>query len=160
MRISFIDGYEKADDVRALFDEYTAMLIEGDPNFKHYLELQNYDDELAHLEHKYGRPNGRLYLAYADDRLVGCIALKQADAITCEMKRLYVRPAFRGQGIANQLLTHLMAEARQIGYRHMRLDTLPFLTAAIALYQKYGFYEIPPYNDNPMGNSIYMMSDL
>ena len=160
MSILLIDGYSKSNDVRTLFNEYTAMLIKGDPKFRHYLELQNYDDELAHLDHKYGRPNGRLYLAYQEDELVGCIALKRANETTCEMKRLYVRPTFRGKGIADKLLTHLIADARQIGYRQMRLDTLPFLNAAIKLYQKHGFYEIPPYNDNPMGTSIYMTLDL
>ena len=160
MKITLIDGYTKRDDVRALFDEYTAMLIEGDAKFKHYLELQNYDDELIHLEHKYGRPYGRLFLAYLDGTLVGCIALKQANEDTGELKRLYVRPAFRGMGIADKLTCHLIEEARAIGYRHIRLDTLPFLKAAIALYQKHGFYEIEPYNENPMGNSIYMMRDL
>ena len=103
---------------------------------------------------------GRLYLAYDEDAPLGCIALKQVDTQICEMKRLYVRPQYRGNGIANRLLTHLLSEATSIGYRQMRLDTLPFLTAAINLYQKHGFYEIPPYNDNPMGSSIYMMREL
>ena len=160
MNLTIIDAYSRPDAVKMLFDEYTAMLIEGDPLFARYLELQHYDDELLHLEHKYGRPMGRLYLACDGEAPLGCIALKQADEQTCEMKRLYVRPQYRGNGIANQLLTHLIAEAKSIGYQQMRLDTLPFLTAAINLYQKHGFYEIPPYNENPMGTSIYMMRKL
>lgn len=96
--------------------------IEGDSSFQKYLEIQNYDEELAHLETKYGLPYGRLYLAYDDEKLAGCIGLRKIDAQSCEMKRLYVRPAFRGKQIGSQLVKRIIADAREIGYAHMRLD--------------------------------------
>lgn len=153
------ESYSDRDTVRELFGEYTEYLISRDVNFRHYLELQNYDGELEHLEAKYGRPNGRLYVAYWDGKPAGCIALLPSDGCA-ELKRLYVRPAFRGRGIAKALVERLLSDAREIGYSYMRLDTLPFLLEAIALYRNFGFEEIPPYNENPMGTSIYMRLDL
>ena len=160
MGLQLREGYSDRDTVRALFLEYTEYLISQDAKFRHYLELQNYDRELDHLEVKYGRPNGRLYVAYLDGVPAGCIALLPSEDRSAELKRLYVRPAFRGRGVAKALVARLLSDAREIGYSHMRLDTLPFLVEAIALYRKFGFREIPPYNDNPMGTSIYMKLDL
>ncbi len=76
------------------------------------------------------------------------------------MKRLYVRPKFRGKHIGNLLIQRIISDAREIGYAHMLLDTLPFLQSAVHMYKKYGFYEIPSYNDSPMDSSIYMKLDL
>lgn len=143
-----------------LFSEYTRMLVEGDPAFQKYLDIQHYEEEIAHLEMKYGLPDGRLYLAYCDGELAGCIGLRKLDGGNCEMKRLYVRPAFRGKGIGGRLVRQIIADARKIGYSHMLLDTLPFLESALFMYRKYGFYEIPSYNDSPMDTSIYMRLDL
>ena len=137
MKLELREGYSHATTVRALFLEYTEYLISQDANFRHYLELQNYDGEHA-----------------------GCIALRRNDGKSCELKRLYVRPAFRGQGVASALVERLLDDAREIGYAYVQLDTLPFLAEAIGLYRKYGFYETPPYNENPMGTSIYMRLDL
>lgn len=89
-------GYEYKNEIRELFTEYTDMLVENDSTFKAYLDIQNYDDEIGHLEHKYGLPDGRLYLLKRDGKSAGCIALRKLDSERCEMKRLYVRPAFRG----------------------------------------------------------------
>ena len=92
MSIELVEAYTHKDEVKNLFTEYTNMLIEGDSDFKTYLSLQNYDNELEHLETKYGKPNGRIYLAYYDKKLAGCIGLRKLDNENCEMKRLYVKP--------------------------------------------------------------------
>ena len=106
------------------------------------------------------KPFGRLYIAYCDDQLAGCIGLRKIDDENCEMKRLYVRPEFRGKQIGNQLVKKIIDDAKEIGYAHMLLDTLPFLQSAIHMYKQHGFYEIPSYNDSPMTTSIYMRLDL
>ena len=98
-------GYDTPETVRELFAEYTHMLVENDPHFQVYLDLQHYDAEVADLTKKYGMPGGRLYVAWCDGQPAGCIALRRLDDTTCELKRLYVRPAFRGRGIAGLLLT-------------------------------------------------------
>lgn len=160
MSIEFIPGYDRPQEVRELFTEYTDMLVAEDRKFAKYLELQNYDQELEHLEQKYGEPGGRLYLAYVDGALAGCIALRRIDDDACELKRLYVRPAFRSRHLGRALVELDIREARAAGYSHILMDTLPFLRDAIALYHKLGFYEIEPYNDSPMDDSIYMRYDL
>ncbi|BBF43720.1 histone acetyltransferase HPA2 and related acetyltransferases [Lachnospiraceae bacterium KM106-2] len=153
-------AYKDGDTIRELFQEYTALLIENDPSFGKYLEIQNYDSELEHLEQKYGLPEGRLYLAKVNGKNAGCIGIKKINENACEMKRLYVRPEFRGKKIAGHLIERIIEDAKQIGYQTMLLDTLPFLKGAIHLYQKYGFYEISSYNNSPMDTSIYMRLDL
>ena len=158
--LKLIYAYDHPDEVGELFKEYTDMLIEGDSTFADYLSIQNYDEELKHLEVKYGMPEGRLYLAYYEGRLAGCIGLRKIDTQNCEMKRLYVRPSFRGKKIGGFLVEKIIADAKEIGYAHMLLDTLPFLESACAIYQKEGFYEIPSYNDSPMDASIFMKLDL
>ena len=160
MTIKILPGYDRPKEVGTLFAEYTEMLLKGDPSFGKYLEIQNYEEELKHLEAKYGLPEGRLYLAYQEDRLAGCIGLRKIDAKSCEMKRLYVRTAYRGSQIGSRLVQKILADAEEIGYRCMLLDTLPFLQDAIRLYRKYGFYEIPRYNNNPMDSGIYMRLEL
>lgn len=160
MGLNFVLAYGFPSEVGELFREYTDMLIAGDSSFKEYLAIQDYDEELKHLEGKYGLPYGRLYLAYYDDELAGCIGLRKIDGQNCEMKRLYVRPKFRGKRIGNQLIQRIIEDARQIGYSCILLDTLPFLESAIHLYREYGFYETGSYNDSPMSTSIFMKMDL
>lgn len=160
MALTLIPAYDHPQEVGSLFSEYTQMLVDNDPAFAEYLAIQHYDAELAHLEDKYGQPAGRLYLALWDGAVAGCIGLRKIDEENCEMKRLYVRPAFRGKRIADALVQQIIADARTIGYRHMLLDTLPFLQGAIHMYQRCGFYEIESYNDSPMDTSIYMKLDL
>ena len=160
MSIKILPAYHFPEEIKLLFSEYTDILIEGDPSFKEYLEIQNYDDELKHLEKKYGLPYGRLYLVYYNNEVAGCIGLKKIDKKNCEMKRLYVRPKFRGKQIGEQLIEKIIKAAKEIGYSYMLLDTLPFLKGAIYLYKKYGFYEIASYNNSPMDTSIYMKLDL
>ena len=160
MSIELVEAYTHKDEVKALFNEYTQMLIDGDNSFKDYLELQKYDHELEDLEDKYGLPYGRLYLVFYDGDLAGCIGLRKIDSENCEMKRLYVKPQFRGKKIASFLVKHIIEEARKIGYKHILLDTLPFLETAINMYINYGFYEIESYNNSPMDNLIYLKYDL
>ena len=160
MTVQILPGFDRPQQVRALFTEYTKLIIDGDSSFREYLVMQNYDEELLHLEHKYGPPYGRLYLAYCDQQLAGCIALRQLDESRCEMKRLYVRPQFRRQHIGVTLVRKVIADAKAIGYKHLLLDTFPFLDVAIRMYERLGFRYIPRYNDSPMDSTIYMQLDL
>jgi ribosomal protein S18 acetylase RimI-like enzyme len=153
-------GYEDSREIKELFLEYTEMLVENDGNFAKYLEVQNYDSELKHLVNKYGLPEGRLYIVKVENEVAGCIGLRKIDNENCEMKRLYVRPKFRGYKIANKLVEMIIYDAKRIGYKNMLLDTLPFLDGAIYLYKKFGFKEIESYNNSPMDTSIYMKLDL
>lgn len=160
MNIKIEPAYNHHDEINILFSEYTNMLIAGDSSFKKYLDIQNYDEEVKHLETKYGMPKRRLYLIYCDNELAGCIGLRKIDDQNCEMKRLYVRPQFRGKKLGNILVEKIISDAKEIGYSYMLLDTLPFLQNAINMYKKYGFYEIESYNNSPMDTSIYMKLDL
>ncbi len=160
MCVKIVPAYEQREEISILFSEYTNMLIENDESFKKYLDIQNYDEEINHLEIKYGMPDGRLYLIYSDEELAGCIGLRKIDNQSCEMKRLYIKPQFRGKKLGNILVKKIIEDAREIGYSYMLLDTLPFLQSAIHMYKKFGFYEIESYNDSPMDTSIYMKLDL
>ena len=158
--LELIPGYDHPEEILSLFTEYTHMLVSHDPSFQIYLDIQHYADEIRDLEAKYGRPEGRLYLALWDGEAAGCIALRKLEDGCCEMKRLYVRPAFRGHKIGDALVDRVIGDAKAIGYRHMLLDTLPFLESAIHMYRKRGFYEIPCYNDSPVETTIFMQYDL
>ena len=161
MDIRFVDGCARPAAVGPLFQEYTDMLLAENPAFAKYLQLQNYDQELLHLEAKYGPPGGRLYLLVTPEgEAVGTGALRPLEGGLCELKRLYIRPAFRGQGLAEQTVRRLIGDARALGYRRMVLDTFPFLAGAIHLYRKLGFREIPSYNGAPMPDLIYRGLDL
>ena len=160
MELTIIPAFDAPEDVRELFEEYTKMLVDGDPAFRDYLSIQNYDREILHLEEKYGPPRGRLYLARWGGETAGCIALRPLDESRCEMKRLYVRPAFRNRGIARKLVDTILADARSIGYHEMLLDTLPFLRSAIALYESEGFYRVDKYNDSPLSRTYFYCLDL
>ena len=160
MSIKILSAYNYPKEVTELFAEYTNMLIKRDPAIEEYLNIQNYTKELEHLESKYGLPDGRLYLAYCNGELAGCIGLRKHDEQSCEMKRLYVRPEFRGKHVGQQLIQQIISDAKDIGYSSMLLDTLPFLQSAVHMYKKFGFYEISQYNDNPIKTSIYMKLEL
>ena len=134
---------------RELFLEYAAA-IEVD------LCFQNFNQELATLPGRYAPPGGRLLLAFNGAAPVGCVALRPIEAGLCEMKRLYVRPGFRGHGTGRLLAEEVITIARRIGYTAMRLDTLTSMEAAIALYRSLGFLPIAPYYDNPSGCAVFM----
>jgi ribosomal protein S18 acetylase RimI-like enzyme len=116
---------------------------------------------VAELPGEYVPPSGRLYLAIEDDQTAGCIALRKlADGI-CEMKRLYLRPQFRGRRLGRTLVDKVIEDARQIGYSRMRLDTLPGkMNTAIAMYRSLGFKDIERYYDNPYETAVFMELDL
>ena len=160
METIILPAYEYREEIAALFREYTDMLIKDEPRFTEYLGIQNYDDEIKHLEHKYALPDGRLYIVFCGGIPAGCIGMRKLDGESCELKRLYVKPAFRGNGIAGKLVDRILTEAKEIGYRFVYLDTFPFLTTAIAMYKRRGFYEIPCYNDCPIEATVYMRLDL
>ena len=101
MTVQILPGFDRPHHVRELFSEYTKLIIDSDNSFREYLAIQNFDEELLHLERKYGPPGGRLYLAYYDQQLAGCVALRQLDEHSCELKRLYVRPKFRRNHIGS-----------------------------------------------------------
>ena len=148
------ENAEEVAQVRELFLEYAQSL-----GFS--LCFQNFDQELAGLPGDYSPPDGRLLLARVEDELAGCVALHKLQPEICEMKRLYLRPKFRGKGLGRVLANAIMAEARSIGYRMMRLDTVePVMKDAVEMYRKLGFYEIAPYRVNPMPGTLYMELQL
>ncbi len=160
MNFALKPAYDHKEEVRELFLEYTDMLVKGEPRFEEYLGIQNFDDELEHLEKKYGMPAGRLYLLYVDDKLAGSVGIRKLDKEKCELKRLYVKPAFRGQQLGELLLERVLNDARRVGYKYMYLDTLPFLKTALKMYKRFGFEEIARYNDSPVDNTIFMRIKL
>lgn len=160
MQLEIVSAFGHESELIELFKEYTDMLVETDPKFKGYLDLQHYDDELKDLNKKYGPPDGRLYIAYCDGKPAGCIGLKRLNEDECEMKRLYVRPKYRGHGLSKKFIDLIIKDAREIGYKRMRLDTLPPLKSAIHVYKRLSFYETEAYLDSPMDESIYMCLDL
>lgn len=141
---------EHIDAARKLFREYEAWLGLN-------LCFQGFEEELANLPGKYAAPEGRLLLAFSDENLAGCIALRKIEDGVCEMKRLFVRDEFRGARIGIALIEKLIEEAQKIGYKKMRLDTYPpKMGKAVKLYESHGFYEIPPYYHNPYGKTLFM----
>ncbi len=160
MNITVTDAIGHETVLRELFTEYINMLLSNDSSFAEYLKIQHYDDELVHPERKYGRPEGRLYLLYADGKPAGCVALRKLDEERCEMKRLYVREEYRGRHLGKLLTERIISDAKEIGYRSLYLDTLPFLTTAIRMYEEIGFQYIPSYNDSPLDDTVFMKLDL
>ena len=134
--------------IRQLFKEYTDSL-----GFD--LSFQNFEQEFAELPGKYAPPQGRLLLAMGNDKNVGCVGLRKFEENISEMKRLYIKLEFRGNGFGRTLAQKVIDEARIIGYKYMRLDTVPWMKEAISLYRSMGFIEIPAYRFNPIKGTLY-----
>jgi putative acetyltransferase len=148
------DSPEAIAAIRELFIEYANSL-----GFS--LCFQSFDRELAGLPGDYALPEGRLILATGGGAAVGCAALHKIDAGICEMKRLYVRPQFRGKGLGRLLAERIISAAREFGYQRLRLDTVePAMQAAVRMYRGLGFCEIPPYRVNPIEGALYMELEL
>lgn len=160
MELEIKEGYEYKYEIKELFTEYTNLVMKCDSTFKEYLQKQHFEQEVDHLEEKYGKPYGRLYIAFYNGKVAGCIGLKQIDNPNSEMKRLFVKPEFRGKHIGNILTQKVINDAKEIGYKSILLDTFPFLKSAIKMYKKMGFYEIEQYNDSPMKEAVYLKLDL
>ncbi len=150
LTIKQAESAAEIDEARTLFREYEAW-------FGLDLCFQGFENELNQLPGKYALPHGRLLLAFQDEHLAGCVALRMLDKDICEMKRLFVRDAFRGRAIGGQLIERLITEARIAGYSRIRLDTFPpKMEKAVRMYVKYGFSPIPPYYKNPYEGVLFM----
>jgi putative acetyltransferase len=153
MKLLPVETSEQVEEARSLFVEYEDSTGVD-------LCFQNFAQELASLPGDYASPTGRLILAREDEETAGCVALRKYAEGVCEMKRLYVRPRFRGTGLGRKLAEFIVEEALRIGYERMRLDTLPSMRGAIALYRSLGFREIDSYRFNPVEGTLYMELDL
>ena len=154
MELIHAQSSEEVSRARELFEEYAEWL-----GFS--LCFQNFDKELAGLPGDYAPPGGRLMLAAENDETVGCVALRKIGDGVCEMKRLYVRPKFRGKGLGRTLAEKIIEAAREIGYHRMRLDTLPGkMDQAIVMYRSLGFKNIEPYYNNPVEGAAFMELEL
>ena len=147
------DTPARIEAVRALFVEYAASLDVD-------LAFQGFEAELRGLPGDYAPPAGALRLALDGAAPVGCVALRRLDGTTCEMKRLYVGPAARGTGLGRRLAEDAIAIARGLGYARMRLDTLPSMRTAQALYERLGFRETAAYRANPVPGARFLELDL
>lgn len=148
MRIENAEEPEALPIVRTLFREYEASIRVS-------LCFQGFEEELASLPGAYSRPSGRLLVAFDWDKAAGCGAFRHLEDGVCEMKRLFVRPEHQGKAIGGALARALIEQARDAGYSQMRLDTMPSMTRAIAMYRALGFKEIPAYRFNPVQGSLF-----
>ena len=154
LRITQAATLNDVEQARELFKEYEASLGIS-------LCFQNFADELANLPGDYAPPSGRLLLAREFDQLVGCVALHAVGPTTCEMKRLFLRPEYRSRGLGRVLVEAIIEEGREIGYTHMRLDTISDrMGRAVELYKSIGFVEIEPYYQTPVDTTKFMELDL
>jgi len=139
--------------IRTLFRQYEELLAVD-------LCFQRFEEELSSLPGKYSLPEGDLLIAFDGEKAVGCVAVRKLNDGVCEMKRLFVKPEARRNGLGRKLATQIIAIARELGYEMMRLDTLVKLTEALDLYQTLGFRKTAPYYENPLPGVIYLELDL
>lgn len=144
---------EQLATVRELFLEYAHSL-----NFS--LNFQSFDRDISELPGKYAPPDGRLYLAYWDKQVAGCVALTKLGIGVCELKRLWVKPEFRGKGIGRALAQKLIDDAREIGYYRMMLDTIDTMVEAMTLYESLRFERTKAYYNNPLPGATHFQKDL
>jgi GNAT superfamily N-acetyltransferase len=149
MRVFTAKTLDEIGQIRVLFREYEAFLNVD-------LCFQRFEEELRTLPGDYAPPTGRLLLATIQEHAAGCVALRALEPGICEMKRLFVRPHYRGNHIGRKLVERIIEEAYLIGYSRMRLDSLRHLDAALKLYTSLGFQEIAPYYNNPLPDVVYL----
>ncbi len=159
-KVRIVEANDRPGDVIMLMQKYVDWLMVNDYAMKQVLESQHLEDEVEDLNTKYAPPEGRLYIAEIDGRVAGCIGLTRLSDEICEAKRLYVLPEFRGNKIGETLMEKIITDARTIGYKYVRLDSFPFMTSAVKLYDLFGFYPIENYNGNPSSNAIFRELDL
>ncbi|MCK8823451.1 GNAT family N-acetyltransferase [Fuchsiella alkaliacetigena] len=153
MKIIRAEKEKEIEQVKNLFKEYAK-------SFDFKLDTEDFKKELSTLPGRYSSPNGRLLLCRVDDEAVGCIALRRLSEDICEMKRMYVRPDFRGAGLGKGLAKAIINEARSLGYQKMRLSTIDSMQKAISIYKSLGFKEIEPYKNAIQECAVYMELDL
>jgi putative acetyltransferase len=153
VRITQVVGAEAITAARELFVEYAGQLSID-------LCFQGFDEEVAGLPGAYSPPGGRLLLGLVGEEAAGCVALRGLSGGACEMKRLYVRPGFRGTGLGRRLAAAVIGAGRELGYECMRLDTLPQMAGAQRLYESLGFRGIESYYENPIEGARYLELDL
>jgi putative acetyltransferase len=153
VRYRFAETGQDYELARTLFLEYAISLSVD-------LSFQDFEGELTLIDRQYNSPGGALLLVYIDDDAVGCAGVRWLSEDIAELKRMYVKPGFRGRQIGLGLLSRSIEAARKIGYRKMRLDTLIGMTRAQELYRQAGFREIPSYRFNPLEGTVYMEKEL
>ena len=153
MDISFVDALENKKELNILFKEYFEYLVSLNPRFSLYLEQQHASKELEDPGMKY-EDGGRMYIVLVDGEVAGCVGFRRLSESECELKRMYLRPSFRGRHIGNVMLEKCIKDAGTLSYEEMYLDTLSSLKSAIALYMSHGFSQIPPYNENPVQDDM------
>jgi len=141
------------EDARNIFKEYQSSIGVD-------LCFQNFEQELKELPGEYSEPRGCILFALVESKLAGCVALRPLSSDICEMKRMYVRPSFRGQGLGRILAQDIIAEARKRGYRKMRLDSLPSMKEALTLYKSLGFVHVDAYRSNPVEGAVFLELNL
>ena len=149
LRIIRAESKKQIEQAKILFSEYASSL-----GFD--LSFQDFQDELKNIPGEYSPPSGCLLLAVEDEEVTGCVALRDLGDDVCEMKRLYVRPRFRGKRVGRALAMAIIEKAGKIGYDKMRLDTVPSMKEAIGLYRALGFKEITLYRYNPLHGALFM----
>jgi len=153
IRIIEANTDESIAQTKSLFLEYAESL-----DFS--LCFQNFDNELANIPSQYSPPNGHLFLALSENEPIGCVGVRSFEKDICEMKRLYVKPEYRGKGAGKELAVSAIKSGKELGYEYMRLDTLSSMETANQLYKSLGFIEIKSYRDNPIDGAIYMELNL
>ena len=142
------------------YDTGKKLFLEYAESLGFSICFQNFEQELADIQIQYGAPNGCLLLVKDGELVVGCVGVRRWEGDIAELKRMYLQPSTRGQGMGRRLLDSALQHARQLGYHRIRLDTLPSMETAIALYREAGFTEIPAYRDNPFPDTLYMEKEF
>lgn len=153
MQIEIVEAYQDLKNLSALFQEYAASLAVD-------LNYQDFSSELSSLPGKYAKPDGRLYLVLVDGSPAGCVAMRRLDGSRAEMKRLFIRPDYRGLHLGRMLVEQIIQDAVSIGYHSLVLDTLSTMDHAKSLYYALGFVEIAPYYNSPILETTFLSLSL